>query len=308
VWNTASFLIQIPGDAMKRLVIVAALALLTTFPAKAQLFVGTGAFGGAVANDIFEVDVVNDMNMSVLSGIPFWGATYDALGGRVLFTTSGVGAVDGADLFQWVPGDPVPSAVGEITLGGVGLRIDGLAISGGVLYGVHQFDDATGTAGIYSIDMTTLAATMVQTLPSGAVSGIDSDPNTGILYGVDDTALSLISIDLMGGTSVVAAYPASKTDIDGLAVSDTGLAYLIPDDGTPGEIFVYDLNAGMYLTSLTSPLVNTDTFSAGAFMFVGGGPVTPVVEVPTLSTVGLALLVLTLLAAGSFLIRRRRNT
>jgi hypothetical protein len=101
-----------------------------------------------------------------------------------------------------------------------------------------------------------------------SISGIDADPNTGTIYGVNDTTGFLVEIDVVGGTvTPVAAYPdPSETDIDGLAIGDNGKAYLIPDDNVPGLIYVYDLVAGVFETPLTAPWSTSDTFSGGAFI------------------------------------------
>ena len=52
----------------------------------------------------------------------------------------------------------------------------------------------------------------------------------------------------------------------GLAVGVNGRAYLIPDDESPGLIYVYNLITGSYETPLTSPWVGEDIFSGGAFI------------------------------------------
>jgi hypothetical protein len=54
--------------------------------------------------------------------------------------------------------------------------------------------------------------------------------------------------------------------IDGLAVSVDGIAYMVPDDNTPLEIYAYDIIGGAYLASLTSPWNSSDTFSGGAYI------------------------------------------
>ena len=106
-----------------------------------------------------------------------------------------------------------------------------------------------------------------------------------------------------GTVTNVAAYPdPAETDIDGLAVGD-GRAYLIPDDDSPGLIYVYDFASGSFVTPLTAPWGATaDTFSGGGIMVVQPNPL----EVPTVSPVGLGLLVL-LLAVGAAIAFRRRQ-
>jgi uncharacterized repeat protein (TIGR01451 family) len=41
---------------------------------------------------------------------------------------------------------------------------------------------------------------------------------------------------------------------------------LIPDDPTPGLIYVYNLNTNMYEAPLNAPWTSSDTFSGGAFI------------------------------------------
>ncbi|MEM9557431.1 MAG: hypothetical protein AAGC60_24445 [Acidobacteriota bacterium] len=270
-----------------------------------DLFAGTGAFGGGFANPAFTIDVETDTSTQVFTGLPVWGAAYEAAGDRVLFTSSGVDPVDGADLYEYsVSGGGAPTLLGSITLGGTSLRIDGLAISGGVLYGVQQFDSGTSVAGLFSIDPTTREATFLVGVTSGAISGIGADADTGIIYGADDTAGQIVTIDPVGGSTNFAPYPAAETDLDGLAAGG-GKIYLVPDDNTPGEIFPFDIASMTYDPSLTAPWGATaDTFSGAAFLGAPE-PEVPVIEIPTLSALGMLGLVLLLGLSAAFLLRRR---
>lgn len=217
-------------------------------------------------NSAYEIDVVNNISAMIFSGQAVWGATYDVVNERVLFTSTGDEAVGGANLYQWKPGVITPTLIGTITITNTNnaLRIDGLAISNGKFYGSRaaSFDD-----GIYQINPTTLAATLVLSL-TDSISGIDADPITGKIYGVNDSTRELVTIDVNSGTvSTVASYPDDdESDIDGLAVGIDGRAYLIPDDESPGLIYVYNLITGSYETPLTSPWVGEDIFSGGAFI------------------------------------------
>ncbi|MEM9292834.1 MAG: hypothetical protein AAGD01_14220 [Acidobacteriota bacterium] len=267
-----------------------------------ELFVGSGAFGGGAPNDAFTIDADTDTATAVFTGTPVWGATYNPDSGLVLFTTSG-GVTDGADLFSF---DPVaggaPALVGTITLAsGADLRIDGLAFSGGTLFGVHQFDDAAATAGLFSIDSGTLVATSVLTLPSGNISGIAADG--GVIYGVDDTNTEVVIIDPGSGTSSFAAYPGGEFDIDGLAGGD-GTLYLVTDEA--GAIYTLDIATQTYGADLTGPFATATTFSAGAYIVAAPDiPSADPSEIPTLSTVGIVGLGLLLAFAAAFILRRR---
>jgi hypothetical protein len=152
-------------------------------------------------------------------------------------------------------------------------------------------------------------ATLV--IPStDSISGIDADPATGTIYGVDDTLGSLVQIDIGAGTiTPVVAYPdASEDDIDGLAVGNNR-AYLIPDDNAPGLIYVYNLQTATFETPLTAPWGATaDTFSGGAY--VSGAPeqpLGPVAELPVFGAKMAALLAL-LLGVLAIVVLRKRAT
>ncbi len=266
------------------------------------LFVGTSQNSSDPAgtlNDVFTVDPVTDASASILSGVGVWGATADIANERILFTrSSGVGFGD--ELFEVPYAGGAPTSVGLITdVGGAPRRIDGLAISGGVLYGCVA--DAASN-GIYSIDLGTLVATLSGAF-ADSISGCDADPDTGIIYGVDDTAGQLVTVGTDGTVTNVAAYPAGLTDIDGLAVGG-GFAYLVTDESQP--ISVYDLAAGTYGPDLTSPFANADVFSGGAIAISGGAPPQPVIEVPTMGGTGLLALIALLALASIVLIWRRK--
>lgn len=277
------------------------------------LFMGTSTNTNNPAgtvNDIFVVDPVTSTATSGATGVGVWGATSDQAGQRVLFTrasglTPPAGQIGGGDELMAVPfggGDPV--SLGRITIGGEGFRIDGLAISGGVLYGVNA---GGGTQnGFYSIDWSTLVATQIAVY-SDSISGIDADPSTGIIYGVNDSTGQLVTISTSGVISALAAYPAGETDIDGIGVGG-GKAYLVTDE--PGSVAVYDIASGTYDPPLTSPFTSSDTFSGAAFVEQPAQP-TPTpgppgqAPIPTMSSFGLVLLIGLIAVAALLLIGRR---
>lgn len=230
-----------------------------------QLFAGTALNSVGTSNSTYEINVYDNISATIFSGRAVWGATYDAVNDRVLFTSDG--GIGGDHLYQWNPDGGAPTLVGTITITdtGIPLRIDGLAISNGVLYGSRA---GGGPDGIYLINSNSLTATLILTT-TDSISGIDADPNTGTIYGVNDTINEVVEIDVTGGmiTPVVSYPDPAETDIDGLAIGPNGLAYLIPDDPSPGLIYVYNLNTGSFETSLTAPWVGTDTFSGGAFIY-----------------------------------------
>jgi hypothetical protein len=245
------------------------------------LIVGTSLNAIGTNHDVFEIDVVGNTSQSLLPAFPVWGATYDAANDRVLFTSSS-GSTNGDQLWEWPVGGALNNlgTIMDATAGGA-QRMDGLAISGGVLYGSYAGN--TAEDGIWTINTTTLAATLVYPF-SDSVSGIDADPNTGIIYGVNDTTASLVEIDPGGNTMTpVTAYPVGAlADIDGLAVSNDGRAYLITDE--PGSLYVYNLNTNSYESNLTAPWTSADTFSGGAYIGAGAPPQPGIVMTKTVNT------------------------
>ncbi|MEL7238106.1 MAG: PEP-CTERM sorting domain-containing protein [Planctomycetota bacterium] len=247
---------------MNKLVAAAALtsAALLSSQASAQLVLGTGDFTNDVAdNDVFLVDVASNTS-SVLFSANIFGMT--AVSADTLVYTD-------ADetLFSFTIGGSGPVAIGQTGVGGND-RVDGLAFSNGILYGWQQFGDtaAGSLAGLYEIDLTTGARTFSggDLADDGAISGIDADPSTGIIYGVSDTDEEIVVIDpTTGFTSTLAAYPAGAIDIDGLAAGP-GTLYLVEDEDAPIQIF--DIASGTFSGTLDSPFGTADTFSGAAFL------------------------------------------
>jgi hypothetical protein len=160
-------------------------------------------------------------------------------------------------------------------------------------------------AGFYSIDWGTLVATQISNWPD-SVSGIDADPDTGIIYGVNDTIGAIVTVDTGGTNTFLDFYPAGLGDIDGIAVGG-GIAYLVTDEA--GTIPVYDLAAGSYGTPLTSPFTAADTFSAAAIAVGGGGQddggSDDGGQVPATTGIGIALMVILLGGGGAYFLRRK---
>ena len=202
-----------------------------------------------------------------------WGATTDFANDRILFTSSFEGFDSEGNILYALPfGGIAPVKLGRIkNLGGNdSIRIDGLAISDGVLYGAQQFDRAGGR-GIYRIDLTTLEATLVLGIPGdpmdnilfgSGVGGIDADPSSGKIYGADDYNKRIIEIDIdLGSITKIADYPPGVIDIDGVAVGG-GKIFLVP--GTTGSVYVYNLSSSFYESPIISPFGVSENFAAGA--------------------------------------------
>lgn len=240
-------------------IVLALAAAALAAPAQAQLFAGTSLNPTGGNHNVYLIDLTNGMAFPA-GPIPIWGATYDVENFRVLYTTS-VGSTNGDQLWEWPTDQDMPNLLGTITEGGLAQRIDGLAMSGGVLYGSY----AGGTAedGLWTIDLNTLVGTNVFAF-ADSVSGIDADPDTGVIYGVDDTLGQIVTIDPVGQTiTPVAAYPIGQTDIDGVAVG-YGKVFLVPDE--PGSIHVYDIATATYDPPIPNPWTSADTFSGAAVL------------------------------------------
>jgi hypothetical protein len=136
------------------------------------------------------------------------------------------------------------------------------------------FTKNIATEAVYSLPVTAgacpascdLAQDIVYASGDNDLGGLAFDAATANLYGTNDDAspgpAGIYEINGDGSTTLVAAYPAGQTDIDGLAF-DNGKLYLVTDE--PGSIYVYNLGTGSYETPLTNPWTTSEIFSgAGA--------------------------------------------
>lgn len=118
--------------------------------------------------------------------------------------------------------------------------------------------------------------TMTEVTPTdGTVAdlgGLAFDPNTDTLYGTNDDPdlRGLVAVGGDGNLTLLAPYPDSQTDIDGLAFGD-GKLYLVIDE--PGSIYVYDLATAAYETPLPNPWTTAEIFSGGAFVTLGSADI-----------------------------------
>jgi hypothetical protein len=259
---------------------------------------------GGTANPVYTVDPATDTSAILLTSVQVWGATADLANSRVLFTrasglTPPAGQIGGGDeLFEIPFAGGTPVSIGRITTAAGGFRVDGLAISGGVLYG----SNAGGAGnGLYSIDWGTLEATLLGAY-SDSISGIDADPDTGTIYGCDDSSGQLVTLSLTGTITPVIAYPAGLSDIDGIACGG-GKCYLVTDEA--GTIPVYDIATGTFDAPLTSPFSAADVFSGAALAGGGGGGPDDGGDVPATTGLGLGLLVLLLGGGSAYFLRRK---
>lgn len=222
-----------------------------------RLFVG---LDDATLN-AYRMEPSSSASLEAFTGVEVWGAAYDPVGDRVFFS-------DGTVLWVW-PVTGTPTMLGTVTDSlATSVSMEGLAYYDGTLYASRVAATGEGE-GIYTVDPDTLGASRVIAFLNPAqttISGIDADPDTGQLYGVNDsTALrGLVKIDPDGTVTVVTDYAAGETDVDGLAIGG-GNAYLITDDAND-DWAVYNFAAGTYVGTVTSPYTTTEVFAAGAWI------------------------------------------
>jgi len=196
--------------------------------------------------------------LTAFTGYQVWGAAYDNINDKIYFNS-------GSTLYEYPIGGTV-TLLGTITdPGGATQSLVSLAFYNGTLFGTKNIANEA----VYEINTTTYVATVVIDYVDADFDfgGLAVDPTNGEFYGTnDDTSPNgsgLFRINMDGSGTFITAYPSGQTDIDGLALSDSRVAYLIIDE--PGSIFVYDLVGGAYLTPLTNPWTSSEIFSAGAW-------------------------------------------
>ena len=201
-------------------------------------------------------------------GVQIWGSAYDAVNDIVYVN-------NGSTLYSWQVGSLTVTTLGTITdPAGATQSMVGLAFYNGQLYGVKNIANEA----IWAINTTTLVATVHIDYADGDfdLGGFAADPNTGEFYATNDDTTpfgsGLFRINPDGTGTLIAPYPTGQTDIDGLAVSDDGFAYLVTDE--PGNIYVWDFTAGAYATPLNNPWTSSEVFSGGAWILPeqGGDP------------------------------------
>lgn len=154
------------------------------------------------------------------------------------------------------------TAVGEISLDGQPVEVDGLALDAfGRLYGFVP-GDASGR--LISINPTTAVATEIGVVSGREIRGA-SFTEAGELIGIDFFSSSLVEVDPQTGAELGSAVPLT---LDGtpLAVS-AGTDLAINSDGTAVicsgsvDIFTVDLNTGILTLWVTDNVSSTDGFA-----------------------------------------------
>ncbi len=222
----------------------------------APLFVGVDN----AAVPTYQIDPDIAAAFPAFTGTEVWGAAYDPENNRVFFNA-------GATLYEWPVGGAVNPLGTILGPGGVDLTVVGLAFYDGSLYATRNISNEA----VYLIDTTTLSATVLIDYADDEYDfgGLAFDPSNGLLYGTNDDATpnvaGLYQINPDATATLIAPYPVGQTDIDGLAVSDDGRAFLVTDE--PGNIYIYDFPLNSYTAPISNPWSTAEVFSAGAWIF-----------------------------------------
>lgn len=216
----------------------------------------------------YSIDPVDNTTVPQFIGFEVWAA------GMISAPAAGDGVVyfnDGTQLYRW-PANGAPELCCTLTFGGSDTSTVGMAYdpNGGRLL----MSKNIATEAIYSLPVVAgscpgacdLTQEIVYDDTAYDFGGLAYDPGRGLLYGSSDDAtpgpagVYLINGD--GTATLVAAYPAGYTDVDGLAFGN-GFLFLVTDE--PGDFPVYDVDGGAYVTPLTNPWTTAELFSGGAF-------------------------------------------
>jgi len=248
---------------MRSLLLGSAAALALCSFANAQLIVGNDQAGTAT---IYDVNPDTGVATPIYSGTGDdakpWGMAYDP-DTNTLYWNNDSTLYKSAFL-------PIlqPQALGTMTFNSAAVNFVSLGWNNGKLYGTRNI----ATEAVYSINTTTLAATIEYVYPSAFdFGGLDQDQTTGKLYGLTDANTpGLYEFDLAGQTQTFRApYPAGETDIDGLAVHN-GLAYYVTDgpNTTQPNFYVFNVATGQQVRTLPSPFTGSGVFSAATWAIV----------------------------------------
>lgn len=216
----------------------------------------------------YTVDPSDNTTTPQFLGFEIWGAALipaPAAGDGVVYFN------DGAELYRW-PANGVPELCCSLTFTAANVSVVGMAYdpTGGRLL----FSRNVATEAIYALPVVAgscpVACEVTQEIVYDADSydfgGLAYDGGNDILYGSSDDSApgpaGVYQINGDGTATLVTAYPAGYTDVDGLAYGN-GFLYLVTDE--PGDFPVYDIMGAAYLTPLTNPWSSSEIFSGGSF-------------------------------------------
>ena len=268
--------------------LVVAIVALSTGSSFGQLIAGNDQT--SPLREIWHVNVSNGAKTLLYQGgteANAWGMAYDPLSNTLYWN-------NGGSLYKspFSMAGLTPTLIGGLNVGGTSANVTGMAFDtvNNKLLGYRSVT----TPGFYEIAVGSAAMSLVAATPASTdFGGFDYDVATNTFYALNDgTGLSGRGLYKIGNMytvpnyALLAAYPGTDTDVDGLGVGG-GFAYMVNDTNTQ-PIYVYDLIANAYAPNLPNPFSGTNgIFSAGAW-------------VPEPATIGLVI-------AGAVIGLRRRK-
>jgi hypothetical protein len=206
----------------------------------------------------YQIDPVTNDTMSAFLGFEVWGAAYDNINDKIYFN-------NGSTLYEWAVNGAVTQLGTIVDSSAATQSMVSLAWYNGALYGTKNIANEA----VWQIDPNTLIAWVVIDYVDldYDFGGLAVDPTTGEFYGTSDatgaSGRGLYRINTDATATLIEPYPTGETDIDGLAISDSRIAYFIIDQ--PGNFYVYDLVGGTFLPPLTSPWTTSEVFCGGTW-------------------------------------------
>jgi len=209
------------------------------------------------------IDPADNGTTAQFTGYDIWGAALipgASAGDAVVYF------VDGSTLFRW-PSNGTPEECCSLQFSGANTSMVSAAYN--QTDGKLLFSKNISTEAIYSLPVTADScppscdvAQDIIYATTHDIGGLAYDDATSTIYGTDDGTSQVVTIKSDGSVDPVVAYPAGETDIDGLAYGD-GRLYLVTDE--PGDIYVYNVDSGVFETPLTNPWTSSEIFSGAAF-------------------------------------------
>ncbi len=218
---------------------------------------------------IWHVNVTNGAKTLLYQGgteANAWGMAYDPLSNTLYWN-------NGGSLYKspFSMAGLTPTLIGSLNVGGASANVTGMAFdsANNKLLGYRSVT----APGFYEIGVGTAAMTLVNATPASTdFGGFDYDAASGTFYALNDgTGLSgrglykIASMYAVPSYALLAAYPGTDTDVDGLGVGG-GFAYMVNDTNAQ-PFYVYDLVGNAYAPNLANPFTGTNgIFSAGAWV------------------------------------------
>ncbi len=190
-------------------------------------------------------------------GTAGWGLAADDAAG-VVYIASGI------TLYRMSYQTLVPEFIGLVLPGG---SMTGLAYGNGSLFGIK----ATQPGGLHLIETSTGQSQLLMPIDEAFdFGGLAFNQQDGLLYATNDSSAfsgaGLYRINASTQTiTYVTAYlgDTPEPDVDGLAMTPSGRAYLVSDE--PGDILSYKIDLNRYQVAIPSPITGEHIFAGAAW-------------------------------------------